>query len=469
MNFKKVLIYTYGPMLAGVISTVTLPFIAWLYSEDNVGRFSLLNTYVALGTIICSLGLHQSYVRFYHEEKNSSELLKVVITPVIIVFVVLSFLTLLFGSKVVYLLFSYSNGLVVLLFLVSVFLSVINNIFLHMIRMEERAHIFSVSKIINRVSLLLSIFLFYYFFGSNHFLTLLVCLALSQAATSLFYTISSWHHVANFKESRYNKNLQNEVLRFGLPLVVGSLAYWGIISIDKILLSRLSGLNELALYSVASSFAALGAVAAGIFSNLWHPTVYRWAKEGAAEQKIGVLINNIAAVLILLWCVVGAFSWLVPLVLPDSYGSISPLITACLALPILYILSDTTVVGLGIKKMTVTITLITVVCLLVNSALNFILIPSLGARGAAISSVISIILLFTLRTEVSRAYWTKFPVYRVYFSILYVGSLTCFIVYMSIEDSVFISAVWGASILLFSFVFSQNYINMIRQVVSRSV
>ena len=70
-------------------------------------------------------------------------------------------------------------------------------------------------------------------------------------------------------------------------------------------------------------------------------------------------------------------------------------------IPIMYVLSETTMMGINFKKKTKYSLYISLIVLIVNLIGNLILVPILGARGAAISTGISYIIFFSLRTYFS--------------------------------------------------------------------
>ncbi len=81
MTPKKVLQFALGPIGGAILSVISLPIIAWLFSPDDVGKVALLNVVLSFGTLFFTLGLDQSYVREFHESKNKPLLFKMAILP----------------------------------------------------------------------------------------------------------------------------------------------------------------------------------------------------------------------------------------------------------------------------------------------------------------------------------------------------------------------------------------------------
>jgi len=72
-------------------------------------------------------------------------------------------------------------------------------------------------------------------------------------------------------------------------------------------------------------------------------------------------------------------------------------------------LSETTVVGIGISRRSSFAMLAALIAFGVNVAGNFWLIPIFGAKGAAVSTCVSFLVFFVLRTEFSIYLWRKMP------------------------------------------------------------
>ena len=88
----------------------------------------------------------------------------------------------------------------------------------------------------------------------------------------------------------------------------------------------------------------------------------------------------------------------------------------------MYTISETTVNGLVFKKKSSYQVIVSVVSCITNLIGNFILIPLIGSKGAAISTGISYIIFFTLRTLFSnKFFYIKFGLKKFYFLTLMVS------------------------------------------------
>lgn len=192
------------------------------------------------------------------------------------------------------------------------------------------------------------------------------------------------------------------------------MAFWGLTATDKILLKELSDFEQLGLYSVAVSFAAAATIFQSVFSTIWAPMVYKWAAAGENLDKIHKVNRYVLLAVIILFCLAGLFSWVVTLILPETYNAVQWILISCLGYPLLYTLSETTVVGIGITRRSGFAMLAAFLAFILNLLGNWWLIPIWGAAGAAVSTCVSFWLFLVLRTEFSIYLWKSMPRIALY-------------------------------------------------------
>jgi O-antigen/teichoic acid export membrane protein len=111
----------------------------------------------------------------------------------------------------------------------------------------------------------------------------------------------------------------------------------------------------------------------------------------------------------------GLFSWLVDFVLPANYVNVKYILVASLGFPLLFTLSETTAVGIGLSRKTAYTMLASLSALLINVVANALLVPRFGAGGAAVSTCLAFWAFLILRTEFSIISWKTMPRFEMYF------------------------------------------------------
>lgn len=406
---QKVLHFSLGPIGSALLGFISLPIVAWVFSQEDVGKMALLNVVLSFTTLFFTLGLDQGYVREFHESKNKPLLLKTATVPGLILLLIVLAVCLAFGPMLAELVFSLESvsiswllGLALLASFLSRFLSLV-------VRMNERGLAFSMSQLLPKAFVLIIILAYLVFDIAKTFEHLLLANALAIVFACLIFawnTRNEWRLSIN---QRIDFQQLRQMLHFGLPLIIGGVAFWGLTSLDRILLSRWSSYSELAVYSISVSFAAAATIFQSVFSTVWAPTVYKWASKDEGHDKVIMVSRYVLLLVIILFCVAGLLSWVVPYLLPAEYAKVQWILVACLAYPLFYTLSETTVVGIGITRKSAYAMLACMFALLVNVACNYILIPRYGAAGAASSTALAFWAFLVFRTEFSIRLWKPLP------------------------------------------------------------
>ena len=106
------------------------------------------------------------------------------------------------------------------------------------------------------------------------------------------------------------------------------------------------------------------------------------------------------------------------LFLGAEYRNTAKIFVFLLFVPVLYTVSETTCLGIEFSKKTIYNLWLTIISVIINLLGNYLLIPKFGAEGAAITTCISYIVWFWLRTLFSRKLWLKFRLEKYMLNIL---------------------------------------------------
>ncbi|EKO3590622.1 oligosaccharide flippase family protein [Vibrio metschnikovii] len=428
MNIKKIIQFSIGPIGAAALSLITLPFVAWFFSVEDVGRLTMLQVTLGLSVSLFSLAMHQAYVREYHEEDDKAVLFKHAVLPGMVILTVCLLFLIFSPWSISKLLFDIDSSLLTWLLIIGVYCSYFINFFAHVVRMEERGLVFSATQILPKLLLLIFIGFIFLLNLRAEFQTLMLMNVLAVGSSvSIFawWTRSTWLP-AILKP--LDRELLHRMLTFSLPLVAGGMAYWGLTTMDRFFLRSFSGFEELGVYALSVSLAGAVSVISTIFSNLWHPILYKWVKNGVDKQKVLNVIECMLLAVCLIWSLVGMFSFVLVYFLPPEYSAIEYLIVACIAMPLFTMLSETTGVGIGITRRSSFSMLASISAFVVNAILNYILIPDFGASGAAIATLLAFFTYFVVRTEATAKLWWSFPRFKLYLITICYMALTIFMV-----------------------------------------
>jgi O-antigen/teichoic acid export membrane protein len=449
----KIAVFAIGPIGGALLGLITLPIITWFFSQEDVGRMAMLQVTIGFSAQLFSLGLDQAYVREFHEVVDKPALLMSALLPGLSILFVALLVLLSFGGTLAGWLFERPEWHLSLLIATVLLAAFISRFLSLVLRMNEQGLAFSMSQLLPKLVLLATI-AGYILLGADTSLTNLVIANTAAfvfvCVVFAFNTRKEW--IAGIT-ALFDWQHMKKMLRFGLPLILGGVAYWGLTAIDKVFLRTLASFEELGVYSVAVSVAGAATILQSVFSTVWAPTVYKWASKGEGLENVHKVNRYILGLVVVVFCLAGLLSWIVTLFLPAIYVAVQWILVACLGAPLLFTLSETTVVGIGISRRSSFAMLAAVVAFAVNLVGNWLMIPLFGAAGAAVSTCISFWVFFVLRTEFSIYLWKPMPRLLLYgYSALVVAGASIFTLYgASIYP--FMLAFWGLLLVaaLFSF------------------
>ncbi|MBD3655376.1 lipopolysaccharide biosynthesis protein [Marinobacter sp.] len=430
MTGKQIAAFAIGPVGGALVGLISLPIITWFFSQEDVGRMAMLQVTLGFSILLFSLGLDQSYVREFHETEKKAALLKRAMLPGLVLLVMTVLVLLSLGGTLAGWLFDVPQWHLSVLVAVALLASYISRFLSLVLRMNERGLAYSMSQLLPKL-LLLVIIGAYVAVSADKDLTNLVLA--NTAAVVFVCVIYGWNTRAEWLagiRTKVDVDELKSMLRFGLPLILGGLAFWGLTAIDKVFLRSMATFEELGVYSVSVSVAAAASILQSVFSTVWAPTVYKWASAGTGLENVHRVSRYILALVVLGFSLAGLLSWTVIYFLPANYTAVQWIVVSCIGYPLLYTLSETTVVGIGISRRSVYSMVAAIISFAVNLVGNWWLIPLYGAAGAAVSTCVSFWVFFFLRTEFSIYLWKPVPRLLLYaFTLTSVGGAVVFTIW----------------------------------------
>ncbi|WP_255993626.1 lipopolysaccharide biosynthesis protein [Clostridium perfringens] len=446
---KKFIEFALGSGITLILGFISSPIITRLIMPDNYGKFSMFNTVTNLILVVVMVGLDQAYVRFFYEEKEDSrkKLLRESIKIPIIINIIFSFILIIFYrpfSK--FIVGQYSFSIIVMLIIQNT-LGIIGRFALLVVRMQQKGKLYSVLQVITKLTYIAGVLGLFIIFG-NSYNTLVLALILSNLVCVLWAIFTERNEWFGVSKKINLKTTNKELVVFGAPLIFSMAITWIFQSMDKFFIKEFSGYGELGLYSAAFTIIALLNAVQGTFTTFWVPVANEKYVENPAESKKFFSKINLIVSFGMLIIAIGiiTFKDFLILLLGPKYRQASNIFPFLVFMPIMYTISETTVLGISFKKKNKNHIYIAIISAIVNLVGNLILVPSLGAKGAAISTGLSYIVFFTARTVISkRLYYVDYNLKMFYISTVLVTVLA---IYASFNTSMLILVLLGIVILL---------------------
>ena len=406
--------YAVGSLLSLIIGFASTMILTRLFSTEEMGKYSM---YAMVGGLIASivyLGLDQSYVRFYFEEQEearTSLLVRCLMIPLLLTAVVSAVLLMANGLFSDYII-GEESVVLVLLFAVYIFALTMNRFMLLKIRMAQKAVAYSALGIINKsFYLLLAILLYYMVFTGKSWALIIAATAAELVMLSAAFFTERKTFTGRKREAASSSK---QLLKYGIPFLFATTITILFESADKIMLKALTDYDEIGLYTGAQSIVNLVAQVQTVFSTFWLPVAFEHFNKDPEDTEFYVRVNKIVSyVMLVIFVIVLAAKDIIIYFLGPDYRGASFIFPFLAFMPVMYTVSETTVLGINFKKKTGYHVWISLACVAANMIGNFILITHFGATGAAISTGFAYVLFFVLRTILAgRVYPVRFALGR---------------------------------------------------------
>ena len=404
-SFSVLIIRSFGVLL---LFGFTL-FITNFYSAENVGRYDFVrSTLMVLGGISL-MGTNQSII-YYSGLLNArksiesirsiySEMLKIIFTLSLII---LGFFMIFFNESIINDIFknreSYSLILKTILTLVFFAVTMLN---IDTIRALKKTILSEMYRSIFRY---LPVFIFAIILLKTNNEELLVevyllgFLLLSLFSSIRVYMLFKKIDKPNDKSESFTIT---EIFKTSSPMALSAIAYFIMQSIDIIILSIYEGFDQIAYYSVSVKLAMLTTLALMSVNIVIAPRIAE-IYENQKMQKLQMLIKHSTRIIFLisicLLSVLFFFSEEILGLFGQGYVIANNALLFLLAAQFFNAVSGPGAIYLNMTGRQKTLNKILVSALIINILLNFYLIPIQGINGAAIATLVSLIIWNTIAT-----------------------------------------------------------------------
>ncbi len=453
--------YALGSGIVLLLGFISSPLNTRLFTPEEFGKFSMFNLFSSVLAAIILMGLDQAFVRYFYEEEESKrpKLLFETLKIPLITCTIVGLLTIIFSKDILIGLFGdFSFRLLIIIIINNYFLLLVRYVQL-VVRMQQRGKVFSILQVFQKIITIILIVLLFLVF-ENDFMVLIYASVFSNFALILlgvYLERKFW-----FKEKKYIKisSSNKEMFKYGFPLIFTFLITWLFQSADRLFIKHYQDYSELGIYAAAFSIVALLNAAQSAFTMFWVPVAYERYSKNPKDKKFFQTISKIVA-FAMFFCSISLilFKDIVILILGSDYRMASFIMPFLIFMPVMYTISETTVMGINFAKKSKYHIFIALSCAILNILGNLFLVPSLGAKGAAISTGISYILFFTLRTFISmRFYPNKYGLGKIYLVIL---NISIFAFYATFREIDLMYVFLGVENYLFLFLLYKGEINVL--------
>lgn len=411
-----------GVVINMLIAFITTPILTRLITPSTYGQMTMFNTFSSIALMVLCLGLDQSLIRFYYHSDNLEYKQNIIarcwILPIIIWAIIFVFS--IFAKYKLNILKDYSAHNIIL-FMINLGVIILSRFSLIIIRVNYNSKLYALINILYKLIYLLSFLVFFFLINYTGFsnLDLLVYSNILSYLIPLVIGIISQRKYWRFNFKKVEGGSLISILKYGFPF----LFVMGVTTIfqtsDRYFLNLFCTSAEVGIYTSAMNIINVFAVIQTTFNSTWMPYAIEHYEKNPEDRQLYIKVNQILTVILFF---VGIslilFKDIIALLLGKDYRAAADIIPFLVFYPIMYTLSETTVCGMVFKKKGKYQLVSSIVACICNIIGNYLLVPRLGYIGSAISTAISYIVFFSLRTIISnKLYYIDFNLKKLYFYI----------------------------------------------------
>jgi O-antigen/teichoic acid export membrane protein len=410
-NFRKlfsdVAVYSTGNLLIKGLSLISAPIFTRIFIPAQYGAWSYINVMVAFMTGILLLGGDNAYTRYFFQCESEEEkqtltatwLAFLAIWSIVVIAAILPFS----GALASWMLGEDGYRAAWVIGLVSSPLAMMNLSLAQALRNRFRAKEFMLFNLATAILTISLAVLFVLVFDLG------VAGALLGAALASLVMIPLRLWVIRDLLSRsFSMQFLKKLLIFGLPLVPMNIAFWLFSNADRLMLARLASLEEVGIYSIAGSMAAVIMLLQNAIGLSWLPHGIKTYEEDqimAAQVFRKIMITFLAGSGFIITGFVALAQEVLFILVPPAYYAAFTVIPFLAAGFIFFTSAHVSVVAIMVKNKTVYIMIACWAIAVLNIGLNFLLIPRFGIAGAGAATGISYMFFAGSYALISRQLW----------------------------------------------------------------
>ena len=385
---KNTVILFIGKFATQFMSLLLLPlFTHYLLSEDY-GIVDLFQTYISLFIPILTLRIDSAIFRFLIDKRNDENGKKKVVSNILLILLMGLVPTFILGLII----FNFLNIKYIGYVIVNLLILMLSSVVLQILRGLGKNKEYSIASIITGATTLIGnvILILCFNIGAE---SILISSSIANFICVLYVCIKV--KIVNLIDLKSidKKEIKN-ILKYSLPMIPNSLSWWVVNVSDRTIISTFLGVAYNGIYTVSCKFSNILNSVYSIFNMSWQEIAILHIKDMDKDEFFSKMINKIFMFFSSISILIIAFlPFVYDIIIGDNY------ISSYSYIPILlYANSWNVLIGLigGIYvavKRTKEIANTTIMSAALNIIINIILIKFIGLYAAAISTLISYLII----------------------------------------------------------------------------
>ena len=393
---KNVALLTIGNFASKLLSFLLVPFYTTVLSTSEYGTADMITTSVNLVMPVFTLLVYESVMRYSLDIANDRKQ----IFSIGLYVTVIGGILIALGSQILNL--SSTLRPYILLFVLYYISLAVYNLILQFVKGIEEVVVYSTAGVVNTFIFIISniILLLFCNLGVSGYLTAFV-IGHTAAALFAFLKAGVYRYVIGYSKLKFN--IFFKMLRYSVPMIPNSISWWISNSSDKYILTFFWGVSVNGIYSVAYKIPSILTIAINIFISAWQISAVEDFGSKESSKFYADIYDKYESLLF-----IGSAVLIGGVQILARYLFSNDFYVAWLYTPVLICASmfNSLAAFYGSvytsAKRTSMLFYSTLVGAIVNILLNILMIPNMGAMGAAVATMLSYIIVWGVRAINSR-------------------------------------------------------------------
>lgn len=442
--FKNSVIFAIANLGTKIMTVLLVPFYTYVLSTEQYGTVDMIITTISLLLPVVSLSIFDSVLRFGMDRRYKKN---TILTSSIIIMIIGFTISMIFIPIIS---FVEDVSSYILLFYLILIAQGLNSIFSQFVRANGDIKLFAANGVLNTfITLFFNIILLVgYDMGISGYL---ISILIANIISCIFLIICGKIY-KYFRLKYYSASITKEMLKYSIPLIPNSLMWWIMNVSDRYVITMVLGISANGIYAVANKIPSLLNILNSIFFQAWQMSAI---EEGNSEKKdeffsnvfntfASIMLIGTSLILVVIKFVINIFlsvdfrdAWkFVPfLLLGVVFSSFSGFLgTNYIAMKKTSGVFKTSIIGAAI-----------------NIILNIVFVPLIGMNAAAISTMISFLIVWILRIHDTKNFVNIKLDIKGILIMLIIISIQIIVLYSNIKYEVLIQTMFFIIIIVINY------------------
>ncbi|MEZ8791602.1 oligosaccharide flippase family protein [Vibrio splendidus] len=435
-------------IVAAGFAFLSIPIFTRLLSTSDYGNYALYMSWLGILFPIISAGLHLSIARAKIEYANYYSSYVSSIVALVVLFFLIQVLLVFFFIEDIKALLSLNSSLIFILTLHSFFQAVIL-ISLEYFRYKGRYKATAFFEILQPVLIIMvSVLMVIFSLTDSAYLNRVVGTVLPMALLSFILIFIIMKEGKVYYSSEYWKY----GVCFSLPLIPGAIAFVMNAQLDKILISKFLGSHETGIYSFSYTIGMLVLLVGNAIKQAINPWIFKSLEEGEINNASYANLNFSKFVMLISLVSLYISPELVYYIAPHEYHSGLDVLHWIILGGFFQQLMSIEVTNVMFLKRSKWYSIVAVIGTLLNFGMNLYFIPIYGIKGAAITTFVSCLVMFSVMLLINRKV-LRISTFNVkWYAFVISTTLLFFLIYILVKDNLILRVFMVLSLFL-SFIF----------------